>query len=209
MASWLAQYQGEPVERDGAVFSPDDLRYYNGVLPECDPDRVFMAADVAWGGGDYVASPVIYQYGDDLYIADVVYSNGDKRITQPMIVRKVKEHNVQALFIEATRMTASFTQEVDALLRENGIKINVQSTTKHFTGTGKEQRIFDKAPEIRERMVFLENGKRSKEYELFMQNMFAFSIGKRNQHDDACDSLTIALSMAFINNRVEIVKRPF
>lgn len=210
MASWMAQYQGEPIERDGAVFNPDDLRYYNGVLPDgVDPDRIFMACDVAWGGGDYVAAPVIYQYGDDLYIADVVYNNGDKRVTQALIVGKAKEHNVQAVFIEANRMTASYTQEVDALLRQSGISINVQSTIKHFTGTGKEQRIFDKAPEIRERMIFLESGKRSKEYELFMQNMFSFSVGKRNKHDDSCDSLTIALTMAFIGNRIQVIRRPF
>lgn len=211
MASWLAQYQGEPIERDGAVFSPDDLRYYNGVLPEVDPDRIFVGLDPAYGGGDFTAGPIVYQYGDDLYIADVIYDNGDKRVTQPLIVKKVKQHNVQALYIEATKMTQGYVQEIDAALREAGLKINVQSTTKHFTGTGKEQRIFDKAPDIRERMIFLESGKRSKEYELFMQNMFAFSIAKKNQHDDACDSLTITLSMAIFGNmnRVEIVKRPF
>lgn len=212
MASWLAQYQGEPIERDGAIFNPDDLRYYNGVLPDgIDPDRVFMAVDPAWGGGDFVAGPVIYQYGDDLYVADVIYDNSDKRVTQPLVVKKVIENGVQALFVEATKMTASYPQEVDALLREKGVKVNIQSTTKHFTGTGKEQRIFDKAPDIRERMIFLESGKRSKEYELFMQNLFAFSIAKKNQHDDAPDSLVIALSMAIfgISNRVEIIKRPF
>ena len=212
MASWLAQYQGEPIERDGAVFNPDDLRYYNGVLPEgIDPDRVFMAVDPAWGGGDYVAGPVIYQYGNDLYVADVVYDNSDKRVTQPLIVRKVTENHVQALFIEATKMTASYPQEVDAALRAKGLSVNIQSTTKHFTGTGKEQRIFDKAPDIRERMVFLESGKRSKEYELFMQNLFAFSIGKKNQHDDAPNSLAIALAMAIfgISNRAEVLRRPF
>ena len=212
MASWLAQFQGEPIERDGAIFNPDDLRYYNGVLPDgIDPDRIFMAVDPAWGGGDFVAGPVIYQYGDDLYIHDVVYDNNDKRVTQPLIVKKVIDNNVQALFIEATKMTASYTQEIDALLKEKGLRVNIQSTTKHFTGNGKEQRIFDKAPDIRERMIFLESGKRSKEYEMFMQNLFAFSIGKRNQHDDAPDSLVIALSMAIfgVSNRVEIVKRPF
>lgn len=211
MASWLAQYMGEPIERDGAIFNPDDLRYYNGVLPECDPDRVFMAIDPAWGGGDYVAGPVVYQYGDDLYVADVVYDNGDKRVTQPLIVKKVKEHGVQALFIEAVKTTKSYVEEVDSALRSGGVSINIQSTTKHYTGTGKEQRIFDKAPDIRERMVFLESGKRSKEYELFMQNLFSFAIGRRNVHDDAPDSLAIALSMAIFggSNRVEIVKRPF
>ena len=211
MASWLAQYQGEPIERDGAVFSPDDLRYYNGVLPEgVDPDRIFMAVDPAWGGGDFVAAPIIYQYGNDLFVADVVYDNGDKRVTQPMLVKKAVEHGVQAMFIEGTKMTASYAQEVAALLKSMGQKINLQNTTKHFTGTGKEQRIFDKAPDIREMMVFLESGVRSKEYEMFMQNLFAFSIAKKNQHDDAPDSLAIALSMAiFGGNKVEIMKRPF
>lgn len=209
-ASWLAQYQGEPIERDGAVFSPDDLRYYNGVLPDADPDRVFMGVDPAYGGGDHTASPVIYQYGDDLYIADVVYDDGDKRVTQPLIVKKVKQHNVQALYIEATKMTIGYVQEIDAALKADGLRINVQSTTKHFTGTGKEQRIFDKAPDIRERMVFLESGKRSKEYDQFMQNVFSFSINKKHQKDDAPDSLVISLTMAiFGGNKVEIIKRPF
>lgn len=75
--------------------------------------------------------------------------------------------------------------------------MNINSSTKHFTGTGKEQRIFDKAPEIRERMIFLESGKRSKEYELFMQNVFAFTIVGKNRNDDAPDSLAMAINMAF------------
>ena len=211
MASWLAQYQGEPIERDGAVFSPDDMRYYNGTLPDADPDRVFMAVDPAWGGGDFVSAPIVYQYGDDLFVADVVYNNGDKRVTQPLLVQKAIEHNVQAIFIEATKTTASYTQEVDALLTAAGHRVNLQSTTKHYTGTGKEQRIFDRAPEIREMMVFLESGKRSKEYEMFMQNLFSFSIARKNKNDDAPDSLAIALSMAIFGgtNKVQVIKRPW
>lgn len=211
MASWLAQYQGQPIERDGAVFSPDDLRYYNGELPDADPDRVFLVLDPAWGGGDFVSGPVVKQYGNDLYIVDVVYDNGDKRVTQPLVVRKIKEHGVQALYVEATKTTRSYAEEVDALLRAEGIRINIQTTTKHFTGTGKEQRIFDKAPEIREKMLFLESGKRSKAYELFMQNVFSFAIGRKNVHDDAPDSLAMTIVMAIFGymNRVEIIKRPF
>lgn len=211
MASWLAQYQGEPIERDGTVFDPDDLRYYNGTLPDADPDRIFMSVDPAWGGGDFVAAPIIYQYGDDLFVADVVYNNGDKRVTQPLLVQKAIDHNVQAIYIEATKTTASYTQEVDALLKSMGHRVNLQSTTKHYTGTGKEQRIFDRAPEIREMMVFLESGYRSKEYEMFMQNLFAFSIAKKNKNDDAPDSLAIALSMAIFggSNKVQVIQRPF
>lgn len=212
LASWFAQYQGRPIEREGAVFDPDGMRYYNGVLPEgADPDRIFMTVDPAWGGGDFVAGPVIYQYGDDLYVADVVYNNGDKQVTQPEIAELVKKHGVQALYIEATKTTASYTQEVDKRLKDANMRVNVQSSTKHYTGTGKEQRIFDKAPEIREHMIFLSAGTRSKAYEQFMQNVYSFTFSKKNKHDDAPDSLAMAMTFAVFGStgKAEVFKRPW
>jgi predicted phage terminase large subunit-like protein len=211
MASWLAQYQGEPIERDGAVFAPDQMRYFNGVLPEGDPDRIFMAVDPSWGGGDFTAAPVVFQYGDDLYVQDLVFDNGEKNVTQPLIVGMVKKYGVQAMKVEGTKMTASYGQDIDDTLRKSGIRINLTINTSHFTGNGKRQRIFDKAPEIRERMVFLQDGKRSKPYQAFMNNMFAFTVtGKAAKHDDAPDSCAMVCDMAFrMKQRVEIVARPF
>ena len=210
MASWYAQYQGEPIERDGAVFCPEDMRFYNGVLPEGDPDRIFMAVDPAWGGGDFVASPVCYQYGTDIFVADVVYDNRDKKFTQPHIVDTAIRHNVQAIRVEATKMTAEYADGIDEALREQNKRLNIEKTTKHYTGNGKMQRIFDKAPDIREHMVFLEDGNRNKEYELFMQNVYSFSINGKNKHDDAPDSLAMAVNMAlFGSNEVKIMKRLF
>ena len=189
MASWLAQYQGEPIERDGAVFSPDQLRYYNGVLPDVQPDRIFMVVDPAWGGGDFVSAPVCYQFGDDIYVADVIFDNGDKTVTQPKIVNAIKRYNVAAVKVEGTKMTASYGEDINSVLKESGIRINMQINTSHFTGNGKRQRIFDKAPDIRERLIFLQEGSRSKEYQQFMQNVFSFTVtGKQAKHDDAPDS---------------------
>ena len=209
MASWLAQYQGVPVERDGAVFEPGQLRYYNGVLPEEDPDRIFMAIDPAWGGGDFVAAPVCYQYGEDIYVADLVYSDSDKSITQPLIVSTVKRNNVAAIKVEGTKMTASYGEDIDKMLRADGIRVNMRINTSHFTGTGKRTRIFDKAPEIRERMIFLADGHRTKEYSQFMQSLFSFTVtGKAAKHDDAADSLAMAIDFATTGQtRVEIIKR--
>lgn len=209
-ASWSAQYQGLPIERDGAVFSTEDMRYYNGVLPEGDADRVFMAVDPAWGGGDYVAGPIVHQYGNDLYVADVVYSNGDKKETQPMIVKKAIENGVQAIRVEATKMTKEYAEGIDKSLKEKGYRLNVETSTKNYTGNGKEQRIFDKSPDIKDRMIFLESGKRSKEYEMFMQNVYSFSITGKNKNDDAPDSLAMAINMAFfMDNRAVVKKRLF
>ena len=208
-ASWFAQYMGEPIEREGTLFTPDGFRYYNGVLPETVPDRIFMAVDPAWGGGDFVASPVCYQYGEDIYVHDVVYDNGDKKITQPLIANKVLKHSVQALEFEANKATEDYKNGVEERLKQEGYRLNITTRTAQGS-SGKNQRIFDKAPDIRERMIFIESGKRSKEYELFMQNVFAFKMFGKNKNDDAPDSLCMAINMAFSPSGVyEIFKRPF
>lgn len=194
MASWLAQYMGEPIERDGALFSPDDFRYYNGELPEGEPDRIFMAVDPAFGGGDFVASPVCYQYGEDIYVHDVVYDNGDKKVTQPLLVKAVIKHSVQAMQVEANKSTESYKEGIEEELKKQKYRLNI--TTKAApTDKAKFQRIFDKAPDIREMMIFRESGKRDKPYSLFMQNVFSYKMLGKNKNDDAPDSLTMAVSM--------------
>ena len=209
MASWEAQYQGNPIEREGALFTPQDFRYFNGVLPEMEPDRIFTAVDPAFGGGDYVAAPICYQYGDDIYVPDVVFDAGDKRITQPLIVNKAIEHKIQAMQFEATKSTMSYKEEVERLLAERGHKINITSKSAP-TDKAKYQRIFDKAPDIRERMIFRESGKRSKEYELFMQNVFSSKLFGKNKNDDAPDSLAMAIDMSRNSgSAIEIIKRPW
>lgn len=210
MASFSAQYMGEPVERNGTLFDPSTLRYFNGVLPEVEPDKVFMTVDPAWGGGDYVAAPCIVQYGYDLYVVDVVFNNGDKKITQPRIVSTAIKNNVGIMYIEGTRVTSSYADGVSELFNKKGYRINLQTTTKHWGGGGgKAQRIYNVAPDIKERMIFLDEGKRSKEYQAFMMNVFAFTIEGKVKHDDAPDSLAMAVQMDNNFVKAEIFKRPF
>lgn len=198
IASWLAQYQGQPIERSGSVFDPAEMRYYNGVLPETAPDRVFIACDSSWGGGDYVAAAVCYQYGDELFVPEVVYNNSDKTVTQPMLVGLVERHNVSAIKIEGTKTTASYGEEVDKRLKDKNIRVNVQVNTSHWTTQGKRDRIIAAAPEIRSQMIFLKDGLRSKEYSAFMQNVYSFTfIMAKNAHDDAPDCLSMCLDFAF------------
>lgn len=206
-ASWSAQYMGEPIERDGALFSPGEFRFYNGVLPDSEPDRIFMAVDPAFGGGDFVASPICFQYGDDIYVHDVVYDSGDKRITQPLLAKAVLDYNVSAMQIEANKSTEAYKEGVEAELKKHNRKINL--TTKAApSDKAKFQRIFDKAPDIRERMIFRESGKRSRTYSLFMQNVFSYKMFAKNKHDDAPDSLAMAISMVLSpSTKCKVFKR--
>ena len=209
MASWQAQYMGEPIERDGALFSPGEFRYYNGVLPDEEPDRVFMAVDPAFGGGDFVASPVCFQYGDDIYVHDVVYDSGDKRITQPLLAQAVIKYNVAAMQIEANKSTEAYKDGVQDELKKQNRRINL--TTKAApSDKAKYQRIFDKAPDIRENMIFRESGKRSKAYSLFMQNVFSYKMFAKNKNDDAPDSLAMTMDMVRGSTmRTQVFKRLF
>ena len=209
MASWQAQYMGEPIERDGALFSPDDFRYYNGDLPEGEPDRIFMAVDPAFGGGDFVAAPVCFQYGDDIYVHDVVYDSGDKKITQPLLAQAVLKYGVQAMQIEANKSTEAYKDGVQAELRRENYRLNL--TTKAApSNQAKFQRIFDKAPDIREMMIFRESGKRNRAYSLFMQNVFSYKMFAKNKNDDAPDSLAMAIAMVRSPmRRCSVFKRQF
>lgn len=210
-ASWDAQYMGLPVERSGTVFEADDLRYYNGVLPEdVEPDRIFVVVDPSWGGGDYCAAVCIYQYDDDLYIHDLVYDNGDKRITQPLIARMCVKHQASAVYVEATKTTNSYSQGLNDLIREYGYRVNMISTTKHWAGNkSKQQRIFDRAPDIRETMIFKDVGYRDKAYQKFMENVFEFKVQGKNQHDDAPDVLAQAIVSVVIGDTKAVLHKRF
>lgn len=211
IASWNAQYQGSPIEREGTVFESADMNYYNGGLPDDSMlVRKFMVCDPAFGGGDFVAAPVCYQYTDgSIYIVDVVYDNGEKDVTQKLIVDKVIEHGVSALRIECNKMTKSYAEEIERALEKKNHKINI-ITKAAPNNQAKEMRIFDKAPTIRQ-FYFLDEGKRSKPYITFMCNVYSFRVTGHNKHDDAPDSL--AMVADFIERggsaKVEVFKRPW
>jgi hypothetical protein len=57
-------------------------------------------------------------------------------------------------------------------------------------------------------MIFLNSGNRGKIYDAFMNNVFSFSMTGRNKHDDAPDSLAMAINMVFWHmNAVTVIDR--
>lgn len=210
MASWNAVYMQQPIEREGSLFASGDMRFYNGVLPDKEPARKFMAVDPAFGGSDFTAAPVCYQYDDDIYVVDVVYTDGDKRESIPALEQAVAKWQVTTMQIEANKMTEGYAEELQSTMRKDGIRCTI--TTKPApNNVSKEQRIYDHAPEIRESFLFLDHGQRPKRYQQFMDNVFSFTIVGRNKHDDAPDSLAQAASMVFRfqNNYVHAFRRVF
>lgn len=193
IASWLAQYMQSPIERLGALFDTNYMNFYNGVLPNCAPDYKIGVCDVATNGTDYTAFVVAYVYnfdtGKEVYIVDVMFSDADKEITRPEIVRMILKHRIGRATFESNNGGSLYQEYIEDRLKEKGYRLNMRSIPAP-TNKAKEARIWDKSPEIRE-FYFLEDGLRSKDYTKFMQNLFSFTLYGKNTHDDAPDSLAL------------------
>ena len=223
MAGWLAQYQQEPIERDGALFNSENMRFYNGNLPNEPPLKVVSACDVALGGMDYLSMPVAYVYEDgSVYIHDVVYDNSEKKYTMPKVVNAIIENKVTNAFFEANAGGEGYKDEVEQELKKKGYKTNlvskfaqqmILSTGGHAAKTHqrKEQRIWDNAEEIR-KFYFRDIGCQSQEYRKFMTNLYSFTMTGKNKNDDSPDSLA---SLAVFLRRgsgvvqTQIINSPF
>ena len=207
-ATWMAKYQGNPYIREGLLFPAAELRYYNGVLPDGEPDKKVAVVDTAWGGGDSLAMPVAYVYGQDVYIADVVFNNGDKTVTRPLVIGKLKQHHPHMVRWESNNGGDEYGGIVDEKLRQDGVRINM-SYKKAPTNQSKLSRIIQYAPDIK-RFYFLDEKHRDSEYERFMREITLFTVSGKNPHDDAPDA--VAMLVDFLSAGVKMVTvmpRPF
>lgn len=195
IASWNAQYMGQPVERNGLLFPPDELMYFDK-LPDEVPTKIVAPVDVAWGGGDACSCPCLYVYKDkniknsyEVYIPAVVFEYGDKSKSQPEIARMVFEHNIGHLRIEKNNGGAEYRDDLDRIFKEKGITCNIDCKSAP-TKVAKEGKIFASAPDIKAHFHFLKSGLRNDQYQKFMQQLFLYTInGSNKQKDDAPDSL--------------------
>ena len=206
-ADWWAKYMGKPYVREGLLFPPDELRYYNGVLPDGEPDMILSHCDVAWGGGDSLAMPIGYVYGEDIYIHDVVFNRGDKTVTRPIVVGKLAKHKPHKGHFEANNGGDEYCDRVDLELRKRGIRLNL-TYSKAPSNMSKMARIVQVAPEIK-KMYFRSEKCRDKEYKGFMRELTTFVQGGKNKHDDAPDSLAGLVNLLHGGVRVAIEKRTF
>ena len=206
-ATWNAKYMGNPYVREGLLFAEDELQFYNGVLPDGDPEKIAVC-DVAWGGGDSTAMPIAYIYGDAVYIHDVVFNNGDKTVTYPAVIGRLKQHHPHRARFEANNGGHEYADHVDRELRNDGVHINIFSKPAP-NKQSKLARIIQFAPDIK-KFYFLGDKYRSKEYRAFMREVTLFVQTGKNSHDDAPDSLAqLADELYHGTAVVTVFKRPF
>lgn len=206
-AEWQAKFQQRPYAREGLLFAPDELRYFNGILPDGD-HKIYTACDVAWGGGDRLSMPLAAEYPNgDVYVFDWIFNGGTKATTQPLVAGAIMANSIYEITFEANNGGGEYCADIDKMLQKVGYRCSC--TSKRAPGTmEKMQKIIANADDIKRNFIFLsatlpteeeeeadrKNGikryKRSVEYQQAMDELCSYSTVGKNEHDDAADGLT-------------------
>ena len=204
---WEAKFMQRPYVREGLLFPTDELRYFNGILPDGDFRRIGVT-DVAWGGGDSLSMPIGAEYENgDVYIYDWVFNKGPKEVTIPLVVGRIIGNEIRQTRFEGNVGGDLYCQYVDEKLQEQGYKCSCTSK-KAPNNTEKLSKIIAYSGDIKRKFVFLDTHRhtqeqmkkdaelgikryyRNDEYQAAMDELTMFvSIGK-NEHDDAADGVT-------------------
>ena len=207
--SWKSLYMNTPIEREGILFSTEELRRYFS-LPEVEPDNIFAVCDSKEQGADFCVMPVIYQYGKDYYVADFICDDGKVEVLEERIARKLVEDKVRSCRIESNRGGVIFAQNIQAKVKELGGVTNI--TTK-WNQTNKETRIQSASGIVKSRFLFLDESEypKRKEYRTAMTQLCSYSMRGKNKHDDVPDAMSMAVDF-IMNGSLSVVtirRRPF
>ena len=208
-ANWRALYMGEPIERSGLLYPPDELRRYFE-LPDGEPDAIIAACDPKDKGSDYCVMPIAYQYGPDFYIHAVICDNSGPNVVEPRLANALVEHRVQLARFESNQAGGRVAEKVQQMVKDQGGRAKL--TTK-YTTANKETKILVNSPFCLKNFLFKDDSvyKSDREYKRFMQFVTGYTLGGKNKYDDTVDALAMLAEyiQSFAMNKVEIVKRPF
>lgn len=204
---WNAIYMGIPVERDALLFPREELQRFME-LPTDEPDAVFAVCDTKDKGDDYFCMPIVYQYGERFFLADVVYDNRLPDVVIPRMARKLVEHGVKQCRFESNSAGGRIALEVDRLVKENGGFTNI--TTK-YTTANKQTKILVNADFAKNYILYKDDSACDREYLAFLNGLCSYTHVGKNLHDDAPDAMAMFADyiQSGVGNRIEIRKRPF
>ena len=222
-AEWEAKYQQRPFVREGLLFPAEELRYFNGVIPDMDRKHEILACiDPAFGGGDSLSMPICADYGHkERYIIDWVFDTSTQSRTVPKIVNKIIQHEITHLRIEKNSGGQLLADNIKKEMESRGCihcRITLVSAPVKMS---KEDKISGYSDFVKEHFIFLAphtrlvNGmnpyKRTSDYEKAISELCMYSPQGRQPHDDAPDGIT-QLAMMFDQKRngtVEAIRNPF
>ncbi len=185
--SWRSIYMQEPVEREGLLYSEDELQYFFE-LPKEKPDAVIAVCDSKGQGKDYVCTPCGYIYGNSVYIPEVVFNNGLPEITKPLVANLCVNNKVSRMDVESNNGGDYYAKDVDEQIKKSGGHTSIRT---FFTSNNKITKIVTESDFVKKHFIFLHKSKQNLEYKRFMQNLLGFTVTGKAKHDDAPDAVAM------------------
>lgn len=218
-ASWRALYQNEPIEREGQLYSEDELRRYfdlpgakydeSGKRVSFDrPDAIISICDTKDRGPDYCFAPFAYVYGQDYYIEDILCDNSNPDVVEERLIQKHIANDVQTSQFESNAAGGKVAQKVQEEIKKRGGRTKI--TTK-YTTQNKETKIIVNAPWVKEHCLFKDKSViDDKEYKTAMSFLCGYTMTGKNKHDDVPDGMAqLALFAQGFTAKVEVLRSPF
>lgn len=201
--NWRALYLNEPIEREGQLYSEEELRYFFE-LPKEEPDAIIAVCDTKAKGSDSCSMPVAVRYGEDYYIADAVFDNGDTGVIEEKLAVMLTGRRVQVAQFESNNAGWSIAEKVQKRVKELGGRCAI--STKPTTAN-KETKIIVNAPWVKQHCIFRDRSlySRNSDYGRMMTEMKTYTTAGKNKHDDAVDSLAMLALYAQSFETVKVV----
>lgn len=193
---WLAEYQQNPVDLKGRLFSeikmvtPEDFESINKEKI----DGYFAYIDVSDQGKDFTAMAICGIISGSVYVVDYLYSRENTDVTIPLCADKLNKWNVSYCRVESNSMGAMFSRNLQHLVKTQILQVH--NTANKIT------RIIMQSATISNSFLFINNN--TFEFKQFIENLKNFSKDGKNKNDDAPDCLA-GLSM-FIKSMLPHLK---
>ena len=191
---FMSLYQQDPRPAEGLLFPAEALNYFEMEdIRGRTPDGVIAVADVADTGEDYYCMIVAYLFGNDIYVVDVIYTQDQAEITEPLTLGALDNWKVQRFRIESNAGGRLYAK-------------SIREKAKGFTAieavpssTNKETRILTASGQIKQRVHFRQDYAHGRDYEKFYDHFTSYTIRGPNEHDDAPDAVTMLITTAADN----------
>lgn len=189
--TWNAEYMQEPMDIQGQLFKSDELKYFD-TIPGI-PEANIAVCDTADTGEDYLSSPMFKKFGERYYLYDVVFTQLNMDFSGPMIEGAYIDNRVEIARFESNNGGKLFAKDIEK-------RVPRCSFYWKQTTSNKETRILTDFFWIKKHVIFRypydekyhpEGYKEGSDYDLFMRQVTTYIKGKKDQHDDAPDSLSM------------------
>lgn len=202
---WMAKYQQAPFVREGLTFPIEELRFFDGNVPDTEC-RTLAALDPAFGSGDSLSMPICKDFGDGKYIVDWIHDKRTVAYTIPLVADKIEEHTITELKIEKNRGGDLFAKQLQDELDARQIRHCHITLENAPVKMSKEDKISGYSDFVKRNFQFLTIRKwtddsnyvyvASDHYRKAIDEMTMFSAEGKNINDDAADAIT-QLAMMF------------